>query len=166
LLGRIPWPLVVLFVGIVLAAQAVVLGALQSTLSKWAFLLAAITILAGLGWLAVKYLRERRQPPPLSDEHKPLQVYRHQSCRINRPLVDRMAGAEAALTRWVQNKNGQVDWDANGRRREEAEAALKRGDLPVAFREYCRAVQPLIEVVLRDRSREEALQPFWEKTPG
>jgi protein phosphatase len=166
LLTRIPWPLVVLFVGVVLAAQAVVFGALQeTTLSKWVFVFAAVTILTGLVGLALNYFREKKQPL-LPTEHRPLQVYRHMSCRIERPLVDKMANAEAALNRWARNNNWQVDWDDNQKHREQAETALKQGDLPGAFREYCRAVRPLTEVILRDRFKEEGFQPFWEKTPS
>jgi protein phosphatase len=163
------WPLVALFLGVVLAAQAVVLSALHpgevSTGTKWVFLFAAVTILAGLAGLALNYFREKRRPL-LPVEHRPLQVYRQTSCRVDRPLVDRMAHAEAALNRWARNKSWGVDWDANQKHQEQAEAALRQGDLPGAFREYCRAVRPFTEVILRDRFKEEGFQPFWEKTPS
>jgi protein phosphatase len=162
---RIPWPLVVLFFGVVLAAMAVLLGALQRPASTSVFVVAAVTIMTGLAGLALNHFRERRQPL-LPTDHRPLQVYRQLSCKIDRPLVDRMAAAEATLSRWARDNSWEVDWDANLKCREQAEAALKQADLPGAFREYCRAVRPLTEVILRDRLKEEGLQPFWEKTPS
>jgi protein phosphatase len=165
-LKRFPWPVAVLFVGVVLAVQAVVLGINQVfPMSTYVFIAAAVTILAGLAGLALNFVREKRQPL-LPTEHRPLQVYRQLSCGIDRPLVDRMANAEATLSRWARTNNWVVDWDANQKCREKADAALKQGDLPGAFRELCRAVRPLTEVILHDRGKEEGLQPFWEKTPG
>jgi protein phosphatase len=167
-LKRIPWPSVVLFIGIVLAAHAVVLGIIRpqdTTVSKWVFVFAMLTILAGLAGLTLRYVREKRQPL-LPTEHRPLQVYRHITCRVERPLVDRMAAAETGLSRWARENHWQVDWDANQKHREQADAAMKQGDLPGAFREYCRAVRPLTEVILRDRFKEEGFQAFWERTPS
>jgi protein phosphatase len=167
-LERIPWPSVALLLGVVLAAFAVSLGVLKpqdTTVTRWVFVFAVLTILAGLAGLARRYVREKRQPL-LPTESRPLQVYRHMACRIERPLVDRMAAAETNLARWARTNNWPVDWEANQKHREQAEAAVKHGDMAVAFREYCRAVRPLTEVALRDRFKEEGFQSFWERTPS
>jgi protein phosphatase len=161
----LPWPLVALFLGVVLAAQAAVLSANQASGGKWVFLLAAISLLTGLAGLAFYYVRDLRHPPPTA-ESRPPKIYRQDSCRIDRSLVDRLANAEAALSRWARNKPGEVDWAANQRHRELAESFLQRGDLPAAFREYCRSLRPLTEFVQHDRFKEEGFQPFWEKVPG
>jgi protein phosphatase len=158
----IPWPFIALFLGVVLAAQALVLGFMEVSISKWSFTLGAIAILAGMVGLALYYLRDLRHPPPRT-EHRALNIYRRTSCRIDRPLVDRLAHAEAGLNRWAQARNWDVDWSANQQHREMAETSLKQGDLDGAFREYCRAVRPFTEVIVRDRFKEEGFQPIWEK---
>src|SRR5262249_4811574 len=112
LLPRFPWPLTALFVGVVLAAMAAVLSASRSSSGQWAFALAAVAILAGLGGVAFSYLRERKQPAAKAEERS-LKVYRQASCRIDRSMVDRLANAEASLHQWVHTKNWNVDWTAN-----------------------------------------------------
>jgi PPM family protein phosphatase len=160
----LPWPLVALFLGVILAAQAAVLSANQASGGKWVFLLAAASLLTGLAGLGFYYLRDLRHPPA-SAEDRPLKVYRHHACRIDRPLVERLADAEAALSRWAREKNWEVDWAANQHHREQAESFLQKGDLPAAFREYCRAVRPLTAVSQRDHFKEEGFQAVWERSP-
>jgi protein phosphatase len=158
----VPWPLPALFLGTVLAALAVALSASQRSFSIFLFLLAAIAIASGLAGLAVSYRREQRFPQP-SAEHRELNVYRQGACRIDRPLVERLANAEAALTRMARSREWDVNWEANQKSRELAESLLKQGDLVGAFREYLRTVLPFTELILKYRFKDEALQVLWEK---
>jgi protein phosphatase len=159
------WQLVALVAGVALAAQAIVLGSSGgSDLGKWVFVLAALAILSGLAGFLSNYVRDRRKAGRISEDG-PLHVYRQASCRVERQLVDRLASAEAALARWARGKGALADGTANRQHRELAETALRQGDLVGAFREYCRAVRPLTDFLLRDR-KDEGLQTVWERTTG
>ena len=162
----IPWPFAALFGAGALAVLAAVLSFNQvPTLSVVTFALAAAALVAGLAGLGLNVFRERHQPPA-GPEQRPVQVYRQSSCRVDKPLVERMAAAEAALSRWAREHHWEVDWEANQKDRELAEGFQRQGDLTAAFREYCRAVRPFTEVLLRERFRDEQFQPVWERTPG
>jgi protein phosphatase len=164
-LSRFAWPFPALILGVVLAALAVVLSVNQvSALSIATFALAAVALLAGLAGLAANSLRERRQSLVNPEPRSP-HVYRSTACRVDRGLVDRLVAAEQALSRWAKEKNWDVDWSINQQYRDLAEGFLKQGDLPAAFREYCRSIRPFTEVILRDRFKGEEFQQLWERAP-
>ncbi len=165
-LGKLPWPLMALCLGVLLAGAAAFLGASQRPGIQLTFALAAVAILAGLAGLALNYFREQRVPTSGPPEHRPLNVYRQTPCRIDRPMVERIARAEAALSPIIQSRGWGVDWPVNQKHRELAEGFVKQGDLPAAFREYCRALRPLTEAMLKHRNKEENYQGIWERTPA
>ena len=159
------WPFIALFVGVLMAAESAVLSASQHSISKYTFALATLSIVAGLAGLALNYFREQRISSTFNPEPRELRIYRQTQCRIERPLVENMAGAERALNRFAKEKNWDVDWSANQSHREQAEAASKKGDLTTAFREYARAVRPFTEAILKYRLKEDEFPSAWERTP-
>jgi protein phosphatase len=160
-----PWPLAALFLGVVLAAMAVVLSATERSASLIIFVLAALSLLGGLAGLALNYAREPRKPK-LASEERHLEVYRQASCRIERALVDRLASANTELAQMARSQNWEVDWKTQQAHRELAERAEKEGDLPAAFREYLRAVVALTDVIIRLRMKNEVFASIWTKTPA
>ena len=44
-----------------------------------------------------------------------------------------------------------------------AEEHMRQNDFSVAFREYCRAIQTMLEVMQKQRQRQEVFQPVWDK---
>jgi protein phosphatase len=160
---RIPWPFTALFVGVLLAAEAALLAALDLSTKVYAFTLAAAVLVTGLAGLILYGFQERRHAL-VGPGGRPLHIYRQASCRIDRPLVERMAQAAATLKRWAQDKNWDADWTASHKHEDQARTFLDQGDLPAAYREYCRALRPFAEAIQRYRFREEDLPPVWEKT--
>jgi PPM family protein phosphatase len=165
-LAKVPWPLLALCLGVVLAGVAAFLGASQRPGILPTFGLAAVAILAGLAGLTLNYFREQHTPTSGPPEHRPLNIYRQAYCRIDRTLVDRIARAETTLHPMIQARGWSVDWAVNQKHRELAEGFVKQGDPPAAFREYCRALRPLTEAILQHRNKEDNYQGVWERTPG
>jgi protein phosphatase len=158
------WSLAGLLLGVALATAAVALNASQA--SAWSvptFGLAALFVFAGLAGLAWRSWRDRGAPAEAAPETS-LRVYRQVSCQIDKPLVDRLAYAEANLGECARGKAVRVDWATNQRQRELAQAALQRGDLAAAFQAYCRAIRPITECLWKDRFKDEGLHLGWEKT--
>jgi hypothetical protein len=162
----LPWPLIALFVGVVLAAESAVLSASQHSVSKYTFVLAALSILGGLAGLAVNYFREQRISTTFNPEPRELKIYRQTQCRIDKPLVENLARAVAALHRFAKEKNWEVDWPAHQIHRDQAEAAQKKGDLVTSFREYARSIRPFTEAILKYRLKEDEFPAAWDRTPN
>jgi protein phosphatase len=159
---RIPWPLLALSLGILLAAEAALLAWLDASGGSIAFSLAAVVLLAGLAGLAVHYIQEHRAALAAQRPRR-LKVYRQTSCRIDRLLLERLVDTEKQLQQWVQEKNLDADWPTHEIHHAEAMRLERAGDLPRAFAEYCRAVMPLTEALSRLRDKEETFRPVWEK---
>jgi protein phosphatase len=161
----VPWPFAALFAGALLGAGAALLSANEHWASVPVFLLAAASLAAGMIGLYVHYQREKEQ---LANEPEParVQVYSHASCRIERPLLDKLAKAEGILEQRVREKKWEVDWETLRRHQDLAVTHLNRGALPDTFREYCRALGILTEALLKQRNKEEVFQPVWDKSQG
>jgi serine/threonine protein phosphatase PrpC len=158
------WPLTALVLGVLLAGGATAAIVTQKLdIGIYAFVLAAVAILAGLTGLAVNHVLERRQPPEKPRRRKP-KAYRQIACPIEQALVERMAKADAALKELAKDQHWEADWSAHQDHHDKAERFLQQGDLVAAFREYCRAVHPLAESLQRQQAREEVVQSMWEKT--
>ena len=82
---------------------------------------------------------------------------------IEMPLLHKLARAEAVLQGRLRDNNWEADWAACRQHHDLAERFLSEGELPNAFREYCRAMRPLTEALHRQRNKEEIFQPVWDK---
>jgi protein phosphatase len=162
---RRTWPFLCLLVGVVLAAEAVALTAIQAhSNGLLAFVLAACALLLGLGGLAFHAFSERRRSQKEPAAPPPLNIYRQASCQVDRPMLEKLARAEAALVQWVRDKKWEADWAAYQQHHRLAESHARQDNLAAAFREYCRAMRPLTEAMHRQRRKEEVFQPLWDKT--
>jgi protein phosphatase len=159
---RFPWPLAVLFVGALLAGFGVYMTVYDWRGKAMAFGVAILFILAGLVGLAL-HLRRERERAAADVEHPPPQIQRRSSCAVERPLLDKLIKAEQALKERVCDRNWEADWSAFQHHHDLAEKHLKLNDFPVACREYCRAIQTMLEVMQKQRQREEVFQPVWDK---
>ncbi len=160
---RIPWPLSVLLLGVLLLGDAATLTyAHYMTLGVIAFILGAAALATGLVGLAISYSEEKRrleaEPPP-----RPLQIYRQASSSIERPLVNKLAKATTALKQRIEEKQWEMDLATFQEHHQLAETHLSQDHLPEAFREYCRAMRPLTEALQRQRHKEELHQPVWDR---
>jgi protein phosphatase len=161
----VPWPLTTLALGIGLAVLALVLVTAGVPGGREAFVLAIAAIGAGLFGLG---LHGPRDAAPAEAEPAPpqLRIYRSAQCRIERPLLDKLVKAEAALAQRLTD----MATDNGGREYQEhrtgAEKALAQGDLVTAFREHCRAMHVLLKTFNSQRHKEEVFQPVWDKHEG
>ncbi len=158
----VPWPLLALLLGILLAAGATALTYAQVF---WAgvpaFVVAAAVIIAGIVGLVVHHRREKDRND--DGDRPPPKLYRQAACRVERPLLDKLARAELALSERAAERQWDADWDAYRAHHALAEKHLGQGDLVAAFREHCRAMRPLIEALGRNRHKDDGLPPLWDK---
>lgn len=162
-LRRLPWPIVSLFLGIVLASAAIVLRFQEQPGSIPAFLLAAIALLLGLAGLLWQFQQHQQKPP---EEHQPrLHVYRQTACDINETVLQRLATAVTSLEKRIRDNGWEADWDGCNQHVEAGQHYWQEGRLAEAFAEHCRAVQLLMEVLERQRGKEEFFKPLWD-SPG
>lgn len=162
----LPFPFVMLFVGIVLAAGAAYLMFVQEgLLGGLALVLAIGTVLAGLVALARSHAEEQRrvlEEPPLREPN----IHNSVLCRVDRPLVEKMLRAGEALRKELETRTWNADWTQFEQRTAEAAALLAQGNLPQAFRVSCLAVRVLTEAWHGQRVKEEFLLDAWEKHPS
>jgi protein phosphatase len=151
-----PWPLAVLFLGIVLAGGATALTLQQmSELGVSLFLLAAAVIVVGLIGLVLHLRREKATVADDEErERPPAKPYRTRPCQLDRPLLDKLARATQTLKQRLSERHWEADWADYDRHHQLAEKCLADGDLVEAFREHCRAMRPLAEAVQQHRKDE------------
>jgi protein phosphatase len=158
---RIPWPMLTLSFGVLLAAEAAFLAAFDCHTTTMAFALAAVVLLVGLVGLGLHYVNIMREAAAARQPRR-LKLYRQTSCRIDRALLDRLASAEVTLEQWSKEKDWQVDWPLYAKHHQLALTFQRDGDLGQAFAEYCRAIRPFTDALERRRDKEEAFRPLWE----
>jgi protein phosphatase len=156
----LPPPLPALFAGIVLALAAIALTFSDLPGGLPVFLLAALAIGAGLVGLLAQAQQEQRGNPTGAP---PARVHRQAACDIELPLLQKLARAASILEERIRERSWEADWELYRKHHDLAERSLKAGNLPEAFREYCRAMRPLTEALQRQRNKEEVFQPVWDK---
>ena len=133
----VPWPMVALLLGVLLAAGAGVLTNYSIyPLNLAVFLLAGTAIVTGLVGLQAVYNREKNH---LRDEpESPLPpIYRQSSCQIGQPLVEDLARFLSASKHQIQEKQWDADWTAYQLHIEAAEKYARlpaRGGFPGVLR--------------------------------
>jgi len=164
---HIPWPLIALFVGVVLVGNA---GWLMLTAQAGyvpSFALGALAIVAGLIGLIAQAVREHRSARQEDDaEPRKLHIYSESPCNIDGSLLDKLVRAVASLRQHVADKAWEVDHATCDSHEARGAKFLAQGDLAAAFREYCRSMRPLTEVLQRQRNKEEIFQPVWDRASG
>jgi protein phosphatase len=157
-----PWWLLSLIAGTLLTALAVFLNTQRWPGGMFFFLMAACAILAGLIGLALEYRREQRlsaEPEETTRAH----IHRSASCRVEQPLLEKLARAVRAMRQRADERQWVIDQTYYGEHHTQAEALQAKGDLSGAFREYCRAMMPLSSALNKQRNKEEIFQPLWDK---
>jgi PPM family protein phosphatase len=161
---RPPWWLNTLAAGVSLAAVATAMEVNQWWGGRFIFVLASAAILSGLAGLGLYYRQERKKQTEEGEEPASApQVHRRAACGIEAPLLDRLARAVAILKQRAEDNGWAPDWSVYEQHRALAEQFQAAGDLPGAFREYCRAMLPLSKGLSKHRKKEEVFQPIWDK---
>jgi hypothetical protein len=160
---RVPWPMVALLFGVVLAGGAGLLTNYSIyPLNLAVFLLAGLAIVSGLVGLQAFYNQEKHRLAN-GPESPHLQVYRQSPCRIAPPLVEDLARFLSASKQQIQEKQWDADWPAYQLHTELAEKLTNEGNFVEAFREHCQALNVLAETVQNQRPKGEVFQPIWDK---
>lgn len=163
---RIPWPVCILLLGVVLAGVAVseLVNEPGSASGKTTFIWAIVVLLAGLLTLGVHQFLEKRRRETATPAYKPrVKIYREADCRVNKDLLDEFKKIEESLIQQARDHKWEIDWGLHQKHRTLAEQHQAEGRLGTAFREHCRAMRPLFEALDKSRNKEEAFQPNWEK---
>lgn len=161
----VPWPVLSLSVGTLLAAVAIALHLASqagSNLGVVMFLLAVGPIIAGVGGL-ISEQRRRKQTSPDEETYVP-RVYRTRACTLDKALLEKVSKAERALKLRAEEMQWSPDLAIYEEHHGKAEQFIKEGELQGAFSEYCRAMRPLNEALQKHRSKEEKFQPVWDKS--
>jgi PPM family protein phosphatase len=159
------WWLTALFCGTLLTLLAILLTVCKLTITAvLTFLLAVVVIVPGFIGLFLHYRREKESSSLLTGggNAKP-HVYRTAPCRIEEALLDKLAKAVAALHQQAGERHWDPNWVEYEQHHKLADDLKRQGDLPAAFREYCRAMLPLTQALGRHRNKEESFQPVWDK---
>jgi serine/threonine protein phosphatase PrpC len=163
---RLPWWSFALTAAILLTLFAIYLEGISLTATAGiAFGLALGSIAAGLVGLFLQIRRERQTATLEEEELPPPRIHRHTSCRVDPPLVENLVRAVKTLQQFEQEKNWSPDWKSYEEHATAAETLVQQGDLPSAFREYCRALLPLTRALNKHRNKEEHFRPFWDDAP-
>lgn len=164
LLGRVPWWVWSLLSGIAFAA----LGILMLAVAGWppggiaSLVLATGALIAGLVGLFAHHRKQQARDP--DDERPPPKIHRRRACKIERPLLDKLMRALRMLRQRADENRWEPDWNLYQEHLGEADALLSKGDVPGAFREYCRAMLPLTRALHERRQKEEVFSPVWDKS--
>lgn len=127
---------------------------------EWAAAPGVALLLVGLGWYGWRNVQRRMNWAPKPAEPPP--VYRSQQFVLQPTMVERMAKNEVFLREMAQEHEWNVDWGLLAARRGEAESRLSAGDLPGAFRDYCRALSVLFAGMRQARNKQEIFDPHWQ----
>ena len=163
LLKRLPWPLILLFLGIALAVVAIYLTAYEKPGELVTFIAAAIALLSGIAGLMIHGDTESQETPAAQPRPAGPRVYREAICAIELPVFQRLAQAVETLEERIKEKNWEVDQTVCREYVEESKRLKKQGDLPGAFRAECRAMLMLMEAISKQRNKEESFKPIWDK---
>ena len=164
-LPRPPWWVLSLVGGTVLAIGATLLH--QSALPSLAialFVPAVVAVLAGVVGFFVHYQTEQNRQVNEDDNRPTPKPHRDRPCKIEKPLLDKLIRALKALQQRAAESNWQPDWDACKEHTTAGEERTRANDLPGAFREYCRAMQPLMKAFHDRRGGGTGFSPVWDKT--
>lgn len=161
-LRQTPWPFLALILGIVFACGAIVLTFFDLPGGVPVFLLSATSLAVGLMGLMIHSAREQEQIRAGETAVK-LNVYRAMSCLIDRHAVERIAQGVASLEEQIRANHWDADWDTCHTHQEQAEQCRSRLDLVAAFAENCRAMLILMQAIQRQRGKEEAFKPLWDR---
>jgi protein phosphatase len=163
--ARVPWWVSSLGAAPLLAVAATHLVHLGwSSLAIVIFVLAVGSFLAGVFGLVLHYRHEKSKADNEDENRPPPRTHRRRSCKIERPLLDKLIRALKTLRQRADEQHWEPDWNLYQEHLAAADELLTHNDIPGACREYCRAMLPLTRALHERRQKEEVFSPVWDKT--
>jgi protein phosphatase len=112
--------------------------------TAWAvFFLALFSFVTGFVGLVVHNLRFQTEDDSNRDR-SPAKAHRRRVCKIEWPELDKLIGVLRWLRKHAEENNWNLDWKLCQEYQALADNLLASNDLPGAYREYCRAMLPLM----------------------
>lgn len=164
-LGRLPWQIILLSLGIVLAVFAAWLTTYQTSAAVFTFILAGMSLLAGVVTLLVQHHRESQEVVEPTEE-RTLQVYRQTPCAVDQSMIQRLDDALAVLQQRIRDNHWSADDRLSQQYHDIGNQAQAQGDLLEAFRAHCRAMLVLMEAIHQQQGKAESFKPLWDRVPG
>ena len=127
------------------------------------FLAGVGAVLAGVVGLFVHYHFEQNRQTNEDEDRPPARTHRRRPCKIDKALLDPLVAAFKKLYKRFIDNHWETDWPLVHEHQAEAEKLHQAHDLPGAYREYCRAMQPLMRSFHDRRRKEEVFSPIWDK---
>jgi PPM family protein phosphatase len=163
ILRRLPWALVLLVSGVLLAILAVAMVSQQMTGYVAVFILACLALFGGLIGLMVQNFRESRPATEEEESHEAC-VYRHVPCTIDAPLLQRLVQATQSIETDIHEKGWSFDQTPYQDHLGQVKRAVAEGRERDAFSEQCRALMALMDVVQDKRGGGgESFRPLWDR---
>ncbi len=161
-LGRLPWPIILLSLGILLAVFAGWIAVNEFKGAFPTFILAGLSLVAGVAILMIQHYREsQREDEPI--EERTLQIYRATPCGIDKSVIERLDAALVVLKQRIQENDWKADDALSKQYHDIGNQALANGDLIEAFRAHCRAMLVLMEAIHQQRGGGgESFKPLWD----
>lgn len=162
-LGRLPWPIILMSLGIALAALAIWMIAYEfKAIALPTFIVAGLSLMGGVVALMVQNFRESRAAAePV--EVRTLQVYRQTRCMIDEALVHRLDEAMSVLRQRIKENGWQADHALSEQYHKIGNQALADGDMMEAFRAHARAMLVLMEAIHQQQGKGESFKPLWDQ---
>ena len=166
-LPKLPWWMKALAGGLVLVGLAGYLQFNHYYFGTETFVCAFFAIASGLVGLILHYRQEQKKIEEENSAEEPPQarVHRSHPCRIEDPILERLARAVHILKQRLDDLNWHPDLKEYEFHIQQAEALVEADDTVGSFREYCRAMLPLSRALSKHRRKEEVFQPVWDKLP-
>ncbi|HVK13028.1 MAG TPA: protein phosphatase 2C domain-containing protein [Gemmataceae bacterium] len=159
---RVAWPISILLVGFALAVLFVIFVINNWALSSLLLVAAILAIGIGVAGLFVHARQEREAPEVLTNAPTRASVYRQYPVRIDAGLVDRWVKATLQLKEQLEAREWPVDWAGSRAAADQAQKALKDGDVLFAFQCQARALAKLAAPYNKHRPKEEGFKPKWD----
>ncbi|MBY0231650.1 MAG: protein phosphatase 2C domain-containing protein [Gemmataceae bacterium] len=164
LASQIPWWAGSMAGGTLLAVLAFLLLQMRSSGLAMPFLVVAVAaVLAGLVGFVISYRQEQRRLADEDSNRPPAKAHRRRSCAVEKPIIERLLKALRTLEGIAAEKGWTPDWAVIKEQKAEGDAKLAAGELAGAFRDYCRAMLPLMRTSQERRQKEEVFRPVWDK---
>ncbi len=158
----VPWPFTLLGLGSILAVLSLAMHIGEVGGAIPLFILSTLVIIGGLVGL-ILFFRSGQANLETSDdmESRPLNAYKTYSCQVTEALLGRLSQLEKSLFEAMKAQETPTDWDAYQKAADAAEAEVKKGISPAAFRARCKSLGFLAQSFNKSRHKEESFRPSW-----
>jgi protein phosphatase len=157
--AKVPLPFLMLGIGSLATLLSVLMQTNEIPGAGALFGIAAILILAGLGFL-FPYLKKSAMNAELATSRpNELRVYRSYPFELSKAIHDRIAASESVMKDVLKESGVTLDWVAYQRLSDDATAKAAKLEMVSAFRVRCQAFRMLSKAFNAERNKDESFKP-------